>query len=140
MPEQTNLYQELRDALQELKDFLQQNTGTIKPAIQALASLVPQVVTLIDDLVGLLNQVKTEINNLNVSGIPGLSQVSQFTQTVTTFLNTAKALLPNEASTIDEVLGAASVIGSLPSLDQVKQEIIQLVDAIIADLNQLKPS
>jgi ABC-type transporter Mla subunit MlaD len=140
MPEQTNLYQELRDALQELKDFLQQNTGTIKPAIQALASLVPQVVTLIDDLVGLLNQVKTEINNLNVSGIPGLSQVSQFTQTVTTFLNTAKALLPNEASTIDEVLGAASVIGSLPSLDQVKQEIIQLVDAIVADLNQLKPS
>lgn len=139
MPE-TNLYQELKDALQELKDFLQQNTATIKPAIQALASLVPQVVTLIDDLVGLLNQVKTEINNLNVSGIPGLSEVSGFTQTVTTFLNTAKTLLPNEASTIDEVLGAASVIGSLPSLDQVKQEILQLIDAIVADLNQLKPS
>jgi len=84
--------------------------------------------------------VKTEINSLNVSGIPGLSEVSQFTQTVTTFLNTAKALLPNEASTIAEVLGAAIVIGSLPSLDQVKQEIIQLIDAIIADLNQLKPS
>jgi len=140
MPEQTNLYQELKDALQELKDFLQQNTATIKPAIQALASLVPQVVTLIDELIGLLNQVKTEINNLNVSGIPGLAQVSQFTQTVTTFLNTAKALLPNEASTIDEVLGAASVIGSLPSLDQVKQEIIELIDEIVADLKQLKPS
>lgn len=140
MAEQTNLYQELKDALQELKDFLQQNMATIKPAIQALASLVPQVVTLIDDLIGLLDQVKTEINNLNVSGIPGLSQVSEFTQTVTTFLNTAKALLPDEASTIDEVLGAANVIGGLPSLDQVKQEIIQLIDAIIADLNQLKPS
>ena len=140
MPEQTNLYQELKDALQELKYFLQQNTATIKPAIQALASLVPQVVTLIDELIGLLNQVKTEINNLNVSGIPGLAQVSQFTQTVTTFLNTAKALLPNEASTIDEVLGAASVIGSLPSLDQFKQEIIELIDEIVADLKQLKPS
>ena len=139
MPE-TNLYEELKNALQELKDFLQQNTATIKPAIQALASVVPQVVTLINELIGLLNQVKTEINNLNVSGIPGLSEVSQFTQTVTTFLNTAKALLPNDASTIDEVLGAASVIGSLPSLDQVKQAIIQLIDAIIADLNQLKPS
>ena len=139
MPE-TNLYQELKDALQELKDFLQENTATIKPAIQALASLVPQVVTLIDDLTGLLNQVKTEINNLNVSGIPGLAEVSQFTQTVTTFLNTAKSLLPDEAATIDEVLGAASVIGSLPSLDQVKQEILQLIDAIVADLNQLKPA
>src|SRR4051794_9258279 len=118
MPE-TNLYQELKDALQQLKTFLEQNTATIKPAIQALAGVVPQVVTLIDQLVGLLNQVKTEIQNLNVSGIPGLSQVSQFTQTVTTFLNTAKALLPQEAATIDEVLGAASVVGSLPSLDQV---------------------
>ena len=139
MPE-TNLYQELKDALQELKTFLEQNTATIKPAIQALAGVVPQVVTLIDQLVGLLNQVKTEIQNLNVSGIPGLSQVSQFTQTVTTFLNTAKALLPQEADTIEEVLGAASVVGSLPSLDQVKQEIITLIDAVVADLNQLKPS
>jgi ABC-type transporter Mla subunit MlaD len=136
----TNLYQELKDALQQLKDFLQQNSATIKPAIQALASVVPQIVTLIDQLVGLLNQVKTEINNLNVSGIPGLTEVSGFTQNVTTFLNTAKALLPSEASTIDEVLGAASVVGSLPSLDQVKQEILDLIDAVIADLNQLKPA
>jgi ABC-type transporter Mla subunit MlaD len=136
----TNLYQELKDALQQLKDFLQANTGTIKPAIQALASIVPQIVTLIDQLIGLLNQVKTEINNLNVSGIPGLAQVTGFTQNVTTFLNTAKALLPGEAATIDEVLGAANVVGSLPSLDQVKQEILDLIDAVIADLNQLKPS
>jgi ABC-type transporter Mla subunit MlaD len=131
-----NLYQELKDSLQQLKDFLQANTGTIKPAIQALASIV----TLIDQLIGLLNQVKTEINNLNVSGIPGLAQVTGFTQNVTTFLNTAKALLPGEAATIDEVLGAANVVGSLPSLDQVKQEILDLIDAVIADLNQLKPS
>jgi ABC-type transporter Mla subunit MlaD len=136
----TNLYEELKDALQQLKDFLQANTATIKPAIQALASIVPQVVTLIDQLIGLLNQVKTEISNLNVSGIPGLAEVSGFTENVTTFLNTAKALLPSEASTIDEVLGAASVVGSLPSLDQVKQEILDLIDAVIADLNQLKPT
>ena len=43
---------------------------------------------------------------------------------MTAFLNTAKALLPDEAATIDQVLGAANVIGSLPSLDQVKAEII----------------
>ena len=136
----TNLYEELKDALTQLKDFLEDNTATIKPAIQALASIVPQVVTLIDQLIDLLNQVKTEIANLNVSGIPGLSEVSGFTENVTTFLNTAKALLPREASTIDEVLGAASVVGSLPSLDQVKQEILDLIDAVIGNLEQLKPS
>ena len=122
-----------------LKTFLEQNTATIKPAIQALAGIVPQVVTLIDQLIGLLGQVKTAIQNLNVSAIPGLAEVSQFTTSVTTFLTTAKGLLPDEKDTIDEVLAAAGVVGSLPSLDQVKAEIIALIDAIVADLNQLKP-
>jgi ABC-type transporter Mla subunit MlaD len=135
----TNLYEDLKDALQDLKDFLQANTATIKPAVQALAGIVPQVVTLIDELIGLLQQVKTEIQNLNVGAIPGLAEVSGFTDNVTTFLETAKALLPEQKETIEDVLGAASVVGSLPSLDQVKGEIISLIDAIIANLNQLKP-
>ena len=140
MPPETNLYDDLKKALQELKDFLQTNTATIKPAIQALAGAVHQIVTLIDDLIGLLNKVKTEISNLNVAGIPGLAQLSQFTQTVTTFLTTAKALLPAEASTIDEVLGAAKVVSGLPTLDQVKAEIVQLITDVVADLGQLKPA
>jgi hypothetical protein len=135
----TNLYEELKDALQDLKDFLQTNTATIKPAIQALAGVVPQIVTLIDELIDLLGQVKTEIQNLDVSQIPGLDKVSEFTGSVTTFLETAKTLLPDQKETIDEVIGAASVVGSLPSLDQVKGEIISLIDAIVANLNQLKP-
>ncbi len=134
----TNLYEELKDALKDLKDFLEENTDIIKPAVQALAALVPQVNTLIDELIGLLGDVKTEISNLDVSAIPGLSEVSQFTTTVTAFLNTTKALLPDQAATIDEVLGAANVIGSLPSLDQVKAEILSLIDAIIANLGELK--
>jgi hypothetical protein len=136
---ETNLYEELKDALQELKDFLQANTATIKPAIQALAGVVPQVVTLIDELIGLLQQVKTEIQNLDVGAIPGLEEVSGFTGNVTTFLETAKALLPEQQDTIEDVLAAASVVGSLPSLDEVKGEIISLIDAIVANLNQLKP-
>src|SRR5436189_2184959 len=112
----TNLYDDLKNALQDLKTFLEQNTATIKPAIQALAGIVPQVVTLIDQLIGHLGQVKTEIQNLNVSAIQGLDKVSQFTGSVTTFLNTAKGLLPGEKDTIDEVIAAAGVGGSLPAL------------------------
>jgi phage-related protein len=135
----TNLYQELKDALQELKDFLQANTATIKPAVQALAGIVPQVVTLIDELIDLLGQVKTEIQNLDVGAIPGLDEVSEFTGNVTTFLETAKTLLPDQKETIEDVIGAASVVGSLPTLDQVKGDIITLIDAIVGNLNQLKP-
>jgi len=133
-----NLFQELKDALTEFKTFLDTNVPVIKPAIQALKAIVPQVGDLLDKLIDLMGKLKTAINNLNVGAIPGLDKVATFTQGVTTLLQTAKNLLPNEASTIDDVLAAANVAGSLPSVDQLKAEIISLIDAIVVDLNSLK--
>jgi hypothetical protein len=137
MPE-TNLFQELKDVLQDFKDFLDTNVPVIKPAIQALASLIPQVTELIDKLVDLMNKLKTEVENLDVSAIPGLAEASAFTTQVKAFLEAAKNLLPDEADTIDDVLGVADVVTSLPSLDEVKTEILSLIDAIVAHLNSLK--
>ncbi|NJK51919.1 MAG: hypothetical protein HC936_02325 [Leptolyngbyaceae cyanobacterium SU_3_3] len=134
----TNLYEELKDVLQDFKTFLDSNVGTIKPAVQALGSIVPQINELINKLVDLMSKLKTEINNLNVGSIPGLGEVSTFTDKIKTFLNTAKNLLPSEADTIDDVLGVADVIGGLPSVDQVKGEVLALIDAIILHLNSLK--
>lgn len=133
-----NLFDELKAALTTFKDFLHTNVGVIKPAIQALKSLVPQVGELIGKLIDLMGKLKTEINNLNPNAVPGLDKVSEFTTGITTLLTTAKNLLPSEAGAIDEVLAVTGVVSSLPSLDAVKAEIIALLDAIIADLNQLK--
>jgi phage-related protein len=133
-----NLFEELKDVLQDFKDFLDTNVPTIKPAIQALASLIPQVTELIDKLVGLMNSLKTEINKLDVSAIPGLAEASNFTSKIKTFLDAAENLLPDQKSTIDDVRSVADVVTGLPSLDAVKAEILSLVDAIIAHLNSLK--
>ncbi|MGR9046373.1 MAG: hypothetical protein ACU83N_13855 [Gammaproteobacteria bacterium] len=133
-----NLFDELKQALTTFKDFLHDNVAVIKPAIQALTSLVPQVGELIDKLIDLMGKLKTEINNLDPGAIPGLDKVSEFTTGVTGLLTTAKNLLPSEADAIDEVLAVTDVVSSLPSLDAVKAEIIALIDAIVADLNQLK--
>jgi hypothetical protein len=137
MPE-TNLFEELKDVLQDFKDFLDTNVPVIKPAIQALASLIPQVTELIDKLVDLMNKLKTEVENLDVGAIPGLAEASEFTTKVKAFLEAAKTLLPDEADTIDDVLGVADVVTSLPSLDEVKTEILALIAAIVAHLNSLK--
>lgn len=134
----TNLFQELKDVLQEFKSFLDTNVPVIKPAMQALSGIIPQITELIDKLVELMGKLKAEIQRLDVGNIPGLSQASQFTQQVTSFLEAARTLLPNETSSINEVMEVASVVGSLPSLDQLKSEILQLVDAITAHLNSLK--
>ena len=134
-----NLFDELKSALQEFKDFIDKNTAVIKPAVQALANLVPQIKDLITQLADLLGKLQTEIKNLNVSGITGLSEVSDFTSKAKAVLDAAKNLLPNEAAAIDQVAGIADVVTSLPSLDQVKTEIDNLLTALINDLNSLKP-
>jgi ABC-type transporter Mla subunit MlaD len=134
-----NLFQELKDALKKFKDFLDANVGTIKPAVQALKQIVPQITELLDKLVDLMGKLKTEITNLNPGAVgQGLAKVTEFTTSAKTLLETAKGLLPNEAATIDSVIEVANVVSSLPSLDQLKAEITGLIDAIVSKLNELK--
>lgn len=133
-----NLFEELKAVLADFKSFLDDNVATIKPAIQAIASLVPQVNELIDLLVDLLNKLKTELNNLDVGAIPGLGEVAEFTGKIPAFLDAAKKILPDEASSIDSIADVASVVTGLPSVDAVKAELISLIDAITAHLNSLK--
>jgi hypothetical protein len=133
-----NLYADLKNALNDFKTFLDANTATIAPAIKSLEAVVPQISDLVSKLIDLMGKMKTELQNLNVAGIPGLEQVSKFTTAVTTVLTTAKSLLPDQATTIQEVLDVTNVVTGLPSLDTVKADILKLIDDIVADLNQLK--
>lgn len=133
-----NLFEELKAVLADFKSFLDDNVATIKPAIQAIASLVPQVNELIDLLVDLLTKLKTELNNLDVGAIPGLGEVAEFTGKIPAFLDAAKKILPGEASSIDSIADVASVVTGLPSVDAVKAELIALIDAISAHLASLK--
>ena len=134
-----NLFEQLKEVLADFKSFLDDNVATIKPAIQAIAALVPQITELIDLLVDLLAKLKTELQNLDVGTIPGLGEVAQFTAMIPTFLDAAKKILPSEASSIDSIADVASVVTGLPSVDAVKAELISLIDAITAHLNSLKP-
>jgi ABC-type transporter Mla subunit MlaD len=132
-----SLYDDLKNALTDFKTFLDANTDKIKPAIQTLKTIIPQVGDLIQKLIDLMQKLKTAIQNLNVSNVPGLSQLSTFTTAAKTLLQTAEGLLPDQKSSIDEVLSVVDVVSGLPSLDNVKQEILKLIDDIITDLNKL---
>lgn len=133
-----NLYQDLKIALEQFKAFLDENVGVIKPAIRQLQQLVPQLTSLLDRLIQLMGQLQTEIRNLNVNAIPGLDKVAQFTESVKTLLTTAENLLPAQKPQIDEVLAVVNVVAGLPTLDAVKQDILDLLTHITGKLNELK--
>jgi hypothetical protein len=134
-----NLFEELKDALTKFKTFLHDNVSTIKPAIAALKSVVPQITELLDKLIDLMGKLKTEIDKLNPGAVGGgLEKVTQFTAATKTLLDTAKDLLKDQAATIDDVLAVANVVTSLPSLDAIKEELKKLIDDIVTDLKALK--
>jgi len=135
----SNLYQELKDALTTFKQFLDSTAATLKPAIATLASIVPQVGDLLTKLITLMGQLKDAINNIDLGAVQGLSQISQFTSSATTLLQTAESLLPAQKNAIDDVLSVANVVTSLPSFSTLKQDILDLLTGIINDLNSLKP-
>ena len=137
MADTSNLYKQLKDALDQFKGFLDSTSTTLAPAIKQLKPMVPQIGDLLTKLIDLMHQLHDAVDQINVGNIPGLSQVTQFTTSVTTLLQTAESLLPAQKPAIDEVLTAAGVVTQLPSLDDVKGRILDLITGIIADLQAL---
>ena len=132
------IYEELRDVLKDFHDFLQAKINDIKPPIQALAQAVPQVNDLIDKPIELLAKLKTEIQSINIGALNNIDQALAFAAKVKGFLESAKALLPDEAADIDRAINAADVVAGLPTFGDIKNELIQLIDDIAGLIAQLK--
>jgi hypothetical protein len=133
-----NLFEELKDTLEEFKVFLQDNVATIQPVISALRAIFPdQIGALLNTLIGLMNTLKTEVNNIDLTGISNIDKVAEFAGKITNLVNASRALLPNASDEFDAVSNAASVISSLPTVANIKDEIIALIDTIIGHLNTL---
>jgi hypothetical protein len=140
MADPQSIYKDLQTALQQFEGFLKTNVPLIKPAVKPIdAALSGRLTELLTKLIDLLNKIKDEIAKINVGVIPGLAQVTQFSTAVKTLLETSKNLLPSEAGTINDVLGAVNVVGGLPALGtSIKDDINKLINDIIGELNNLK--
>lgn len=133
-----NLFQKLRRILQNYKDFLDANVPILKPAIQALSPLIHQISDAIDTLIDLMSELKAIIQNLDVGSIPGLPVLSSFAEKTEEVLQTSRCLLLEQHSEIDSVICVTDILESLPHLEEIKGEVIALIEAIIAHLNSLK--
>jgi hypothetical protein len=132
------IYEELRDVLKDFHDFLQAKIDDIKPPIRALAQAVSQVNDLINMPIELLAKLKTEIQEIDLGALDNIDEALAFAGKVKGFLESAKALLPDEAANIDRAINAANVVAGLPTFADVKNEIVQLIDDIAGLIGQLK--
>jgi hypothetical protein len=131
------LFRDLRNALSNLKAVLDANGAVLKPAIQTLKTVLPQAGELLNQLISLMNSLKTDIQNLDVSNLTGLPQLASFATSMQTVLQDSEDLLSDRKADVDSVLGVLSILESLPTLVSVRQDILTLIDGIIGDLNTL---
>ncbi len=133
-----NLYHELRDSLQGVKQFLDGNLHALRPGMQTLFAALPQSRHLLDNLIYLLNGFKLNLQQLDVGQIPSIPEISSFAIQLETFLQSAQDLLPEEPTVYRDVQRTARVLTSLDSLEEVKGELMFLVDSIVGQLYELK--
>ncbi len=122
----TNIFEELKEALDEFQKFLADNISTIKPAVQALASGFPKINELIGELIELVKDLSKEIEEFDVSQVGGeeLTAALGFVDKVKAVAEASKTFLPDGS---DAVLGAASIVSSVPDLDTIKGEIVKVL-------------
>lgn len=134
---EVNIYEEMKNALTEFKGFLDDHINEVKAAVDLLRPVLgEQINQLVTALAEVLGKIRTKIQELDVN-IQGFDQVTSFTSSVTKVLEASKNLVPDLSSEVDAVLGAAQVVSSLPSLGQIKQELLDLLQEVINHVNSL---
>lgn len=132
------LYHELRDSLQGVKQFLDGNTQALKPGMGALFAAVPHTRHLLDNLIYLLNGFKANVQQLDSDQMSGVHEMTRFAVQLDDFLETAHDFLPDDSTAVRDVQRTARVLTSLSRLNEVKGELLFLVDGIVGHLYELK--
>ena len=133
-----NVYIQLRETVKGFRDFLDNNTLNLKSGIHSVASIMPQTNHLADSLIYLMENLRNTIMNIDTGSIPYLVELSTFGDKVNMILQSAKELLPNEPNAIEDVMRTTHVLSDLPTLGDIKGEIIGSLDGIIGHLYELK--
>lgn len=139
-----NAFETLNSTLQEFKNFLDNLVATgefaaLKTALQTLQSFVPQIATMLNRVIALLHDLRSEIDGMDVGAIPNVDHAVTLVENVSSVLEAARAFLPGQADEINEVMNVARVVSSMPGLTaNLKENILSCIDAIIAHFSNLK--
>ena len=133
----TNIFEELDAALKDFRTFLEteDTVQDIKNTVQTLASFIPPLQNLIDEIVGILMTVRAEIQDLELGDIPEVDvpKVLAFVQKLDRALETSRVLVPDTVGDrIEDVQEVTTLMTGLPQLtDELKQSILESLKSII---------
>jgi phage-related protein len=139
-----NAFETLNSTLQEFRNFLDNLVATgefsaLKTALQTLQSFVPQIATMLNRVIALLQDLRNEIDGMDIGAIPNVDDAVTMLENVSSVLEAARAFLPGQENEIDEVMNVAHMVSSIPGLTtDLKENILSCIDAIIAHFSNLK--
>jgi hypothetical protein len=139
-----NAFETLNTNLQEFKNFLDNLVATgefaaLKTALQALQNFVPQIATMLNRVIALLQDLRNEIDGMDLGAIPNVGDAVTMVENVSSVLEAARAFLPGQKKEIDEVMNVAHMVSSIPGLTaDLKENILSCIDAIIIHFTNLK--
>lgn len=133
MPDENNPIVAVRDALSDFNGFLTSTTfGLVAEAIRTIGAQFPAINALIDQLIGLMTQLDTELDNLNLDA--ALSRVP-------TFVGAVRSLLEGAAQMFDPPeppAGLGEALDAVEDIAEVLQQIRVLIPGITEVLEDLK--
>jgi hypothetical protein len=133
MPDENNPIVAVRDALSGFNGFLTSPAfGTVADAIRKIGAQFPAINALIDQLVGLMTQLDTELDNLDLD--THLAKVP-------TFVSEVRSLLEGAAQMFDPPeppAGLGEALDAVEDIAEVLQQIRVLIPSITEALEDLK--
>lgn len=133
-----NVYFQLRDSVRDLMTFLDGNTENIKSAINAMATVMPQMRHQVNNLIYVVENLRDTIANIDTASIPNVNELVTLGAKIDEVLRAAIEFLPDEPDTMIDVKRTTLVLSDLPALGESKGDIVDSLNGIIGHLYELK--
>ena len=134
----TAIYEDVRKNLEGLRNFLINNEYALRSGIDTLSTVVPQIRHLTGNLVTVMEQFRTTLEDVKSITFSDIELLMTFSSHLQRFLS-ANPLLPAEPENGSDLIRNNYLLSGLGSLAQMREELVQLTEDIIFQVRGLRP-
>lgn len=133
------VYRDVRKNLEVLRNFLIQNEQALRSGLDSLASVVPQVRHLTGNMVTIMEQFRSTLEDVKSITYGDIELLMEFSGHLQSFLSRKNPLLPEEPEHSADLTNSSNLLSGLNDLAQMREELVQITEDIIFQVRGLRP-